>query len=519
MTVRGILAYTPRMQKTWPSLLFLLAAALPVRLGADAPALTIYNRDFAVVRERIPLDLKPGANAVSFAGATVHLEPDSVVLRDPAGRVRLQVLEQSFRADTISQGLLLYLNEGKEIEFKRSRPDGGGDVVRGTIVRSGYVPNYAAMSRYGSQFAQRQQALASWQGGAGSPIVRVDGKLQFSLPGEPLFPELGSDAILYPTLTWQLSSDRAARLDAELSYVTGGMRWEAAYNLVAPEKGDLLDIVGWVTLDNQSGKTFENAAIKLMAGDVSKIQWQQPDGYRAGHMMAEQVAVAPPVSEKAFDEFHLYTLARPATLRNREMKQVEFLRGERVAARTLYVYNGAAVDWMRYRGWSPEQLRNDRDYGTVSNPKVWVMREIENTKANGLGLPLPAGRTRFYRRDDDGRLEFTGENTIDHTPQGETLRIYTGDAFDIVGERKRTDHRLDNSHSQLEEAFEIRIRNRKQEAVQVRVAERLYRWLNWEIVEKSDEFEKTDAQSVEFVVGVGPDQEKVVTYRVRYDWR
>jgi hypothetical protein len=497
----------------------LVAAGLAARLGADAPALTIYNRDFAVVRERIALDLKPGANAVSFAGTTVHLEPDSVVLRDPTGRVRLQVLEQSFRADTISQGLLLYMNEGKEIDFRRTGPGGETEIVRGKVIRSGYSPNYAAMSRFSSQFAQRQQALGSWQGGAGSPIVQVEGRLQFTLPGEPLFPELGSDAILYPTLTWQLAADRAAKADAELSYLTGGMRWEAAYNLVAPEKGEVLDIVGWVTLDNQSGKTFENATIKLMAGDVGKIQ--KPDttyeGGVAGGVLGG--AVGPPVTEKVFDEFHLYTLARPTTLRNREIKQVEFLRGERVTAKTLYVYNGAAMDWSRYRGWSAEQIRNDRDYGTRSNPKVWVMREIANSKENGLGLPLPAGRTRFYRRDDDGRLEFTGENTIDHTPQGETLTIYTGDAFDVVGERRRTDFKLESGLSQMEEAFEIKVRNRKKEPVQVRVSERLYRWVNWQIVAESDEFVKTDAQSVEFRVLVAPDQEKVVTYRVRYSWR
>jgi hypothetical protein len=413
------------------------------------------------------------------------------------------------------------MNEGKEVTFRRAGRDGQPETVRGKVIRSGYTPNYAAMSRFGPQFAQRQQAVGSWQGGAGAPIIQVDGQLQFSLPGEPVFPELGSDAILYPTLTWQVASDRGARLDGELSYVTGGMRWDAAYNLVAPEKGDLLDIVGWVTLDNQSGKTFENAAIKLMAGDVSKLQTgaevqalYERQGARGGLDV-----LGPPVAEKAFDEFHLYTLARPATLRNREMKQVELLRGERVTARTAYVYNGAAVDMSRYRGWSSEQVRNDRDYGTRSNPKVWVMRELANTKENGLGMPLPAGRTRFYRRDDDGRLEFTGENAIDHTPQGETLRIYTGDAFDVVGERLRTDFKLDNSASVAEEAFEIRLRNRKKEPVEVRVAERLYRWVNWTILEKSDEYRKTDAQGVEFRVAVLPDQEKVVRYRVRYSWK
>lgn len=493
-----------------------LLVSLAASLIAESPALTIYNQDFAVVRERIPLDLKPGENAVSFAGATTHLEPDSVVLRDPSGRVRLQVLEQGFRADTISQGLLLYLNEGKEIDFRRPRKDDETEVVRGKILRSGYTPNHAGMGRYGAELRQRQQALGS---GAGSPIVEVNGRLQFSLPGEPVFPELGSDAILYPTLTWQVASDRAAKLDAELSYVTAGMRWEAAYNLIAPEKGEKLDIVGWVTLDNQSGRTFEKAAVKLMAGDVSKIQVQQQDQGYARAALRETVSVARTVTEKAFDEYHLYTLPRPVTLRNRESKQVEFMRGEGVTARTLYVYNGAALDPHGYRNWSPEQLRNDRDYGTRSNKQVWVMREIANTRENGLGLPLPEGRTRFYRRDDDGRLEFTGENAIEHTPQGETLRIYTGDAFDIVGERKRTTYKLESGLNQMEEAFEIRIRNRKRESVDVRVAERLYRWVNWEIVEKSDAFEKTDSQNVEFRVAVGPDQEKVVSYRVRYDWR
>jgi len=496
------------------------ASLAPAFAWAAPPALTVYNRDFAVVRETIPLDLKPGTNAVSFSGATVHLEPDSVVLRDPSGRVKLQVLEQSFRGETINEALLLAMNEGKEVDFRRTGPDGKDEIVRGKIIRSGHTPSSATMGRFGASFAQRQQALGGW-GSSGSPIVQVDGKIWFRLPGEPLFPELGTDAILYPTLSWQLASDRAAKLEGELSYVTGGLRWEAAYNLVAPENGDVLDIVGWVTLENQSGKTFENAAVKLMAGDVSKLQPEAPQGYAMARMMNETLTVGgmPTVTEKTFDEFHLYHLTRPLTLRNAETKQVELLRGERVTAKTIYVYNGAAIDWHRYQGYGMENIRNERDYGTKSNPKVWVMRELANTKENGLGLPLPAGRTRFYRRDDDGRLEFTGENSIDHTPQGETLRVYTGDAFDVVGERKRIDYKLENGQLQLEESFEIKIRNRKKEPVHVRVAERLYRWVNWEIVEKSDPYEKTDAQNIEFRVSVLPDQEKVVTYRVRYNWR
>jgi hypothetical protein len=165
-------------------------------------------------------------------------------------------------------------------------------------------------------------------------------------------------------------------------------------------------------------------------------------------------------------------------------------------------------------------IRNNRDYGTQSNPKVWVMKEFDNNEANGLGVPLPKGRTRFYRRDDaDGRLEFTGENTIDHTPKNETVKIYTGDAFDVVGERKRTDYVQNSRNDSVEESFEIRLRNRKSEPVEVRVAERLYRWTNWEIVQKSHDFTKTDAQDIEFRVNVPADGETVVTYRVRYNWQ
>lgn len=497
----------------------LAAAASLAALSAPAqPALTIYNQNFAVVRERVPLDLTAGANTVTYSGVTVHLEPDSVVLRDPAGKVALRILEQNYRADTISQGLLLSLYEGRELDFLVRDQNAKEYTVKGKVIRSGYVPNPGGGQQYGQNFYQQQQLM---QAAAGSPIIEVDGKLRFSLPGEPQFPALSDDAILKPLLTWQLGVEKAAKFEAELSYITGGMSWQASYNLIAPEQGNTLDLIGWVTIDNQSGKTFENAAIKLMAGDVSKLQPEQNMGYMAANTLAgSRVMAQAAVTEKAFDEFHLYSLARPTTLRNRETKQVEFIRATGVKAKTFYVYNGAWIDPRRYGGWNLENIRNDRDYGTQSNPRVWVMREFKNSEDNGLGQPLPKGRTRFYRRDDaDGRLEFTGENTIDHTPKNETVRIYTGDAFDIVGERHRTDYILSNRNDSMDEAFEIRLRNRKTEPVEVRVTERLYRWVNWQIVQQSDDFAKTDAQTVEFRVTVPPDSEKVVTYRVRYDWK
>jgi hypothetical protein len=493
------------------------AVALCGVAGAE-PALTIYNQNFAVVRETVPLELERGVNpAVAFTDITAHVEPDSVMLRDPAGKRDLRILEQNYRADPVSQGLLLSLYEGKTIDFLVLRGDSQKKMA-GTIVRSGYTPHVSAMSRYGQAYAHTQSARA--YGPSGQPIIEMDGELRFGLPGTPLFPALTDDTILKPTLNWVIEANKGGPLDAELCYVTGGMTWEASYNLVAPEKDNVLDVVGWVTMDNQSGKTFENAKIKLMAGDVSKIEEGrreamafrgQPMGFGGGGM-------GPPVSEKAFDEYHLYTLARRSTLRDRETKQVEFLRAEGVKADRFYVYDGAKIDWRRYRGWTLESIRNDRGYGTECNPKVWAMCEFENKKSNGLGIPLPKGRTRFYRRDDDGQLEFTGENVIDHTPTDETVRVYIGSAFDLVGERRRMDYQIDHSRCTLDETFEVRLRNHKKAPIVIRVVEHLYRGKTWEIRQPSEPFVKLDSQRIEFRLQVQPDEEATLTYAVHYTW-
>ena len=236
---------------------FLLLLALPLTTSfAAEPALTIYNQNFAVVRDTVPLDLKAGSNDVRFTETTTHLEPDSVILRDPAGKVAFQVLEQNYRADPVSQALLLSLFEGKTIGFLVDRPNAAPEVVQGKIVRSGYVIHSAGLRQFGSQYYQQQQFYASGGTGMDEPIIEVDGKLRFTLPGQPLFPALGDDTILKPTLDWKIQSGEAAKVEAELAYVTGGMTWAADYSVVAPEQGDQIDLVGLVTMDNQSGKTL-----------------------------------------------------------------------------------------------------------------------------------------------------------------------------------------------------------------------------------------------------------------------
>jgi hypothetical protein len=499
-------------------LVFYFFATLSGIVNAADPAVTIYNKNFAVVSEKVPQELNAGPNDVRFTDTTAHLEPESVILRDPSGKISIQILEQNYRNDPVSQLLLLSLFESKTIDFliqQQGQPD---RIVPGKIIRSGYgMHSQRAIQRYGQDYAMNQMALGG-QDTPNQPMVEVEGQIRFGLPGTPLFPSLGDDTILKPMLTWKIESNAAAKIDAELAYVTGGMSWEADYNAVAPEKGDLLDLVGWVTMDNQSGKTFKNARIKLMAGDVSKIQREEAEfmGFVSG--ARAEATPQPTVTEKAFDEYHLYTLERRSTLRDRETKQVEFVRALGVKAQRIYVYDGALIPWQQYRGWTMDRIRETPDYGTISNPKVWVMREFKNSEANKLGMPLPRGRVRFYQQDEDKQLEFIGENIIDHTPKDETLRIYTGNAFDVVGERRRTDFKVNTHRQWADESFEIKLRNHKKEPVEIRVVEHLYRWVNWEITEKSDAFLKTDSQTIEFRVQAKPDEEKVITYKVHYWW-
>jgi len=371
------------------------------------------------------------------------------------------------------------------------------------------------MNLYGQQYYQSQMSAASEQ-----PVIEVNGQLRFSLPGTPVFPALTDDTILKPRLEWLLATDKAGKFPAELSYVTGGMTWQADYNIVAPEKGDLVDVVGWVTMDNQTGKTFQNARIKLMAGDVNKIQ-PGVNGRSYNQMVTAEAAASifgPPVTEKTFDEYHLYTLERSTTMRDRETKQVEFIHAAGVASKQVYIYDGAKIDPNRYNGWAWENIRNDHSYGTESNPKIWVMREFRNSESNHLGMPLPKGRVRFYRRNDDGQVEFTGENAIDHTPRDEAIRIYTGNAFDLTGERRRTDYTVETSKRTATESFEIKVRNHKKEAAEVRVVEHLYRGPNWDIASSSAEFKKTDSHTIEFPVTIAPDEEKTISYAAHYTW-
>ncbi|MEK7952642.1 DUF4139 domain-containing protein [Luteolibacter soli] len=468
-----------------------LATALVATASAET-ALTIYNQNLAVVRESLPLQLKAGENPLTFDRATAQVLPDSVVLRDPTGKNAFSILEQSYRNDPVSKWLLLQHFEGQEIEFRTTYPDGKIEVKPGKIIRSGYVPG----------------------GQPQDPIIEVDGKLRFQLPGEPLFPALGDGSILRPTLGWQIQSQADAKFDAQLSYLSNGFSWEADYNLVAPEKGETVTLTGWVTVNNQSGTGFNEAKVKLVAGEVNIVQPNAPMDRMEKSMRMSLKDSAPAVQEKAFDDFHLYTLQRPLTIRDKETKQVEFLRAPEVKAKKKYVYDPASMRFFG-RGGPQTQPMQGQEF-----PKdVAIYWEFKNDEANGLGVPLPAGRVRCYRSDSqDGNLEFVGENDIDHTPRNETVSVYTGNAFDLVGERKITNFQLDDRAEWLKETVEVTVKNRSKEPKEIIVREHLWRWLEWKIEDASAEFEKKDAQKIEFTVKLAPDEEKKVTYTAHYTW-
>lgn len=483
-----------------------LLAALPLTAqqaeSAVSPTqLTIYNQDFALARTTIPLDLHAGANEVLTTNVTSQLEPDSVVLRDPAGRNEFKVAEQNYDAAIVNQEWLLEKYEGKTIDFQTY----GMQVIETATGEHRTLPATTVQGRIiraGNQ-----------------PLIEVNGKMQFSLPGLPLFPASTDGLLLKPTLRWQIESDKAARFPAELAYITHGMTWQATYNVVLPEAADtatseLADILGWVTIQNNSGTDFPKATIQLMAGDVAKLQEWRPRVALAAPMSVTQ-SVSAGVTQKAFDDFHLYDLHRTLALRNGETKQVQFLEASGIKVERTYQYEGNyAIAVPLYSGY-----HNDQQYFEgESSTRVAILQEIKNSTSNHLGMPLPAGRLRLYRRDTGGQMQFVGESMISHTPAEQTVKMISGNAFDLTGHRRQTDFHVDGFRHMIDESFEIKLSNQKPQPVVIHDIEHMNRGQNWEITAKSVDFIKQDSSTADFPVTVPAKGDATLTYTVHYTW-
>ncbi len=467
------------------------------RPGAIAPELYRHGGrgqlpGYAMVRHERELQLARGRNTLRFTDVAALIDPTTVTFESLTDAAGTSVIEQNFQFDLVNTEKLLQKYIDRAINV---------DQVRGSGVES------------------FDGVLLSTAGGI--TLRRRDGSIQ-TLPHNAgvRLPELPGGLITRPTLVWDVAASRAGTHKTRVSYQASGITWWADYNVTYAEGRNAnacqLDVGAWVSIINQSGAGYTDAKLKLVAGDVQKVA---PTGRIHPEALAMRAAVAEDraqgFQEKAFFEYHLYTLGHPTTLPDNSTKQIElFPVARRVPCEKTLVYYGALPTY----GFAPHP-NIDRSYGIATNRKVDVYLGFRNAEKNNMGMPLPAGRIRVNKSDPaDGTLEFIGEDAIDHTPKNENVRIRLGSAFDVVGERRQVNFTVDTSRKNMTEEIEVKLRNHKKEPVTVIVKENLYRWTHWQITAKTHDFEKQDARTVHFPVKLAAGGEATVRYTAYYSW-
>ncbi len=464
----------------------ILASAAPT-----ATEVTIYNQGFGLIKETREFNLKQGRQTVTVEDVAARIEPSSVGIKSLTDPKSIEVLEQNYQYDLISPLAILNKSVGKRVRLTRGIGQ-NLSTLEGTLIST-------PTAIVGTPDGGSQQTYN------GMVIRTDDGRIILNPVGEVEVMSLPEGLISKPTLLWDLNSTRAGMNLVELSYLTQGINWNADYvfTLDGETKGDLK---GWVTVNNQSGVTFQEAKMKLLAGDVARAPQQRPGGFGGGRGAMEAMAKDAGFQEEAFFEYHLYTLQRPATIRNRETKQLSLLEGTGIKFNKKLI-----IDALRDVG---VYYPNEGEIGT-GNIKPVVRVEFVNSTENGLGMPLPQGKVKVYQRDKSGSVQMLGEDAIDHTPRDEKISLVVGKSFDVVASRKRLNFKRISDRS-FEQTFEIELRNRKETAETVHVLERHYG--DWRVTTKSMEFEKLDAITMQFVVPLKPGEVKTITYTVRTQW-
>jgi hypothetical protein len=437
-------------------------------------SLTIYNVNLGLVKDTRLMRLNRGTGELRFMDVARQIIPTSVHMKSLIDAGSLAVLEQNYEYDLLNPGSLLDKYVGKEVKlYTRNQYTDKEEMVSATLLSNN-----------------------------GGPIFKIGDEITFGYPGRVIFPKVPENLISKPTLVWLVENRLQAPQKVEASYLTNGISWRSDYVVTMNDRDDRADMAGWVTIDNKSGATYRDATLKLVAGDVNRLKNDTKDRMTArkavGTVLAE--AAAPQFKEDSFFEYHIYSLQRPATVKENQTKQISLLQAENIPVRKEFVLRGADYYYMSQCG------------EITANQKVGVFVEIENRKERNLGLPLPKGTVRVYKQDNEGSLQFVGEDSIDHIPEKEKVVIKLGEAFDILGGRKMTDwKRL--SFNRYEAAYEISLRNHKKEDVVVKVVEPIPG--DWTIVESSHPHTKTAAFTAEFGIPVPKDSEVKLTYRVR----
>jgi hypothetical protein len=442
-------------------------------------AITVYNDGFGLVREVRDVDLGVGRVSLEFRDVSSRVEPNTVHVRSLAKGHTLSVLEQNYRYDLLSPEKLLQKYEGKTIKLYRWNKETGKD------------------EEYDAEVLSVND---------NQPVLKVGNEVTYGFPARYAFPEVPKNLIAEPSLVWLLDSEEPKQ-SLEVTYLTQGFGWSADYILTVGDEAQgtavsSADLVGWVTLQNNTSTTYENAQLKLVAGNVQRIV---PPDTTTAYMFTDDAAEREQkqFKEESFFEYHLYTLDRPTSLLSNEQKQVTLLEGHGIQVRRELIFYGASY---YYRG----------SYGqVVSNQKVGVYLEIKNDEQNHLGMPLPKGTVRVYKADKTGASQFIGEDAIDHTPRDEKLRIKMGESFDVVGDRKQTDFKSISSCVD-ETSWEISLRNHKDTADEILVYEPIEG--DWQVLSSSLPYDKKDAHTFTFLAKVPGRGETKITYRVRVKW-
>ena len=438
-----------------------------------AVALTIYNANLGLVKDQRQTTLPVGTFELRFMDVASQIIPASVQVKSLAGPSSLRVLEQKYEYDLLNPQRLLEKYVGKEVRL--------------------YTEN---------QYTERDETVtATLLSVDGGPVFKVDEDITFGHPGRILFPKVPDSLASKPTLVWLLENTLTKPQRIEATYLTNAINWHADYVLTLNARDDRADLSGWVTIDNQSGAAYANATLKLVAGDVNRVRDDQELRARVlAREGAAPKAAAPQFKEEEFFEYHIYTLQRPSTLKNNQTKQISLVSAEQVPVKKELVFFGA------------RQYFQSRYAEAVPKQKINVIVELQNKKESNLGFPLPKGVVRVFKQDAEGSLQFVGEDSVDHTPKDEKIRIKMGNTFDVVGSRKQMEWKKLAADT-YEAAFEIAVRNLKKEDVVVKVVEPIPG--AWTMLSSSHEYKKTEAHTAEFTLAVPKDKEVKLAYNVK----
>lgn len=458
-------------------------------LAPGSTEITVYNQGLGFVKDIRSVKLRKGLQNIVIEDVAQMIDATSVGFKCLNNPGSISVLEQNYQYDLISPQAILEKSVGKKIRFTRSMGN-TKESVEGILVSS---PTSIVNTGNGSQFSYN-----------GLVIKTNDGRIILSPVGEIDVMEIPNGLISKPSLLWELESEKDQTAQMELSYLTGGISWNANYVLTLGAK-DLADIQGWVSINNQAGFSFENASLKLLAGDINVVQPPRGVAYstmaRGGAMKS-----ADSFKEEGLFEYHLYTLQRPATVKNKETKQISLLEGMNVPFKKQIIFDSMAQFGNYYPG------EGEIGVGELS-PMVKV--KFVNDEKSHLGMPLPAGKVRLYQRDASGSLQYLGEDQIGHTPREEKVSLNVGRSFDVRADRKRTDFKRLSDRS-VRESFSIEVRNRKKEDATIYLYER--HWGDWKVTDKSDDFVKEDSNTMVFELKLKANEVKTVKYTVDTKW-